>query len=236
MKSMTVEISEYEKNLNANLRFDVLLGYLSARMSSYCDAENESKYLIERDAWVCDFPTNALDPDVLPNLYVEYFLNAQKSTPSELDHSYFHQAARVYEAAARRARTRNDDSASWALLNEAQKCLHSFELVEVKLRGRGKQVEKSVRAAANGGIPGQRVRYMIVALMHQEQSKSRPLGFENVDEAVGLIDKEIRKYLKRTGLTISADDLAFTVKNWIKEHPAFRAELEPLFAEGEITD
>ncbi|MFZ2386926.1 MAG: hypothetical protein WAW69_03880 [Polaromonas sp.] len=228
------EITEFEKNLSYGLSFDVLIGHLSAQLAEYIDEKDLKTFCALWDAWVLDLPNDALDLDLLTDLQFKYV--TREETPSDIlpDYIYILKASCVYAVAAQRAHNRKDADAAWALLLKAKDFCHRFGAINEQLQGSKRKYEISIQAATNGGVPGQRVRYMIVVLLHQKQPQAYPMGFPEIGTAINSIHAEIASHVKRNRLKISCDDLAETVKGWLHEYPAFRNELEALFVDCEI--
>lgn len=231
---MMNEITELEKNLSYGLSFEVLIGQLSDQLADYIDEEDSKTFSALRDTWVLDMPEDALDLDLLVNVHFKYLRRTDPSVEIPSEYLYLFRASWVYAAAAQRAHNRKDIDLAWALLLKAKQEFYLFDVINQPLLANKLKFDKSMQAAANGGMTGQRVRYMVMVLLHQKQPDVHPMGFPDIETAIDSIHAEMAAYIKRTGLKITLDDLAQTVKGWLKEHPAFRQELEELFVNGEI--
>lgn len=230
------EITEFEKNLSYGLSFEVLIGHLCAQLAGYIDEKDSNTFCARWDAWILDMPNDALDLDFLTDVQFKYL--TREETPADIlsRYTYILHASCVYAVAAQRAHNRKDTDVAWAFLLKAKNFCYRFDTINEELLGGKLKSEKITQAATNGGIPGQRVRYMVMALLYQKQPEVHPMGFPDIETAIHSIHAEMVAYVKRTGLKISLDNLVQTVKGWIKEQPAFRCELEEFFVGGEIKD
>lgn len=228
------QVSEFEKSLSDGLSFHELSNRLSIQLDGYFD-ENDGKKLFDlREGLVLDLPDNALRLDWLRDIEFSYV--TRNETPAKVlpDYSYLVRASCVYMAAAQRAYNRKDTEAAWALLIQAKDSCHRFSVINDALLGSKLKYQANLQQVANGGIPGQRVRYTIIALLRQKLVVTLVPGFPDLETALESIHAEMASYIKRTGLKFSLDDLCEKVTDWLREQPAFREEMEEFFPTDQI--
>lgn len=236
------EISVFEKELNPGLSFEKHMERLTLQVAELVEGQEPSprapdaqKFLYHWDAWVLDLPQGMVDLDLLRNVEFKYFLRADPPEDDLPDYRYLLRACGIYAAAAQRAHNRADFSAAWNLLIEAKRLLSKFNAVQNDLYKLQQKVAKSARALSNGDVPGQRVRYHIIALLHRDRQRQKtPVKFKTVKLAIEKIDGDIACFIDDNNLKISHPNLVIKVKLWIRDHPAFRAEIAPFLTDGVI--
>jgi hypothetical protein len=234
LKLMMNEITELEKNLSYGLSFEALIGHLSAQLADYIDEDDSKTFSALTDTWVLDMPEDALDLELLTNVHFKYLRRTDPNVDIPSEYLYLFRASWVYAAAAQRAHNRKEIDLAWAFLLKAKQEFYLFDAINQPLLANKLKFDKSMQAAANGGMTGQRVRYRITMLLYKKFFDVYRFGFPDLETAIHSIHADMAEHIKRTGLKISLDDLVQTVKGWLKEHPAFRQELEELFVDDEI--
>jgi hypothetical protein len=229
------EISEYEKQLNPGLSFEKHIESLTFQLAERVDERDARKFFDYWEAWVLDLPQNVLDLDLLAEVQLKYFLGANARSADLPDYSYFLRSCAIYAAAAQRAHNRADSCAAWDLFITALAYLNKVKSIETELFILEQKTAKSARAVSNGDVPGQRVRYQIIALLHRDRENQKaPVLFKSVKLAIEKIDDDIARFIEANELQISHVKLVSKVKSWIRDHPAFRAEIAPFFTDGVI--
>ena len=227
------EISEFEKRLNPGKSFEEHIERLTCDLAERLYKQDTRKFLDQWDAWVLDLPQDLLDVDLLRKVEFKYFLRADVSADDLPDYRYIIQACGIYAAAAQRAHNRADSGVAWNLLTEANQLLSKVKSKQKDLFIQDQKAAKSVCSLANADSHGQRVRYQIIALLHRDHHENQ-VKFKSAKLAIERIDYGIGQFLIAKKLRISYVDLVPNVKNWIKDHPAFRAEMSPFFVAGVI--
>ena len=227
------EISEFEKRLNTGKSFEQHITILTADLAWHLYKQDTQKFFDQWNAWVQDLPQDLLDVDLLRKVEFKYFLRADVSADDLPDYRYIIQACGIYAAAAQRAHNRADSFAAWNLLTEANLILSKVNSNEKELAIQDQKAAKSVRSLVNADSHGQRVRYQIIALLHRDHHENQ-VRFKNVKSAINRIDDDIAHFIDNNHLQISYDNLVTTVNKWIRDHPAFRAEMSPFFVDGVI--
>ncbi|MCY1165209.1 hypothetical protein D9M73_51100 [compost metagenome] len=236
------EISVFEKQLNPGLSFDKHIERLTLQVAELVEGQEPSprapdaqKFLYHWDAWVLDLPQGMVDLDLLRNVEFKYFLRADPPADDVPDYRYLLRACGIYAAAAQRAHNRADSLAAWNLLIEAKRLLSKFNAVQNDLFKLKQKAARSARALSNGDVRGQRVRYKIIALLHRDRDRQKqPAKFKSVKLAIEKIDDDLANFIDDNKLQISHVNLVNKVKLWIRDHPAFRAEIAPFFTDGVI--
>ena len=227
------EISEFEKQLNPAKSFEQHITILTLDLAWHLYKQDTQKFFDQWNAWVQDLPQDVLNVDLLRKVEKKYFLRADVSPDDVPDYKYIIQACGIYAAAAQRAHNRTDSFAAWNLLTEANLILSKVNSNEKELAIQDQKAAKSVRSLVNADSHGQRVRYQIIALLHRDHHENQ-VKFKSVKLAIERIDFDIGQFLIAKKLRISYVDLVPNVKNWIKDHSAFRAEMSPFFVAGVI--
>lgn len=229
------EISEYEKQLNPGFRFETHIEHLTYQLAQGFNKQDPGRFLDQWNTWVLDLPQDVLDLDLVLIVWTKYLLGAKAPADGLPDYRYFILASGIYAAAAQRAHNRNDSSAAWDLLLRALRYLNKLEGIESELFWFEQKAGKSILAVSNGDVPGQRVRYQIIALLHRDRDRQKqPAKFKSVKAAIERIDDDIARFIETNELQISHVKLVSKVKLWIRDHPAFRAEIAPFFTDGVI--
>lgn len=230
------QISEFEKQLNPGLSFETHIERLTYQLAERFHEQSTRTFLDHWDAWVqLDLPQDVLNLDLLRDVEFKYFLRADVPAGDLPDHRYLLQACGIYAAAAQRAHNRDDSGVAWNLLIEAQRLFSRFDGIENDLYNLKQKAAKSARALSNGDVRGQRVRYQIIALLHRDRDRQKqPAKFKSVKLAINRIDDDIARFIDDNDLKISHPKLVEKVKLWIRDHPAFRAEITPFFVDGVI--
>lgn len=227
------EISEFEKQLNPGLSFEQHIERLTFQLAERVDDRDVGVFLDQWKAWVLDLPQDLLDLNLLRDVEFKYLRDADVPADDRPDFTYLVESCGIYAAAAQRAHNRNDPLTAWDLLIEARRLLNKVDGIDNDLFRLKQKVGKSARALANGDVPGQRVRYQIIMLLYRDHQK-RPSLFKSVKSAIEQIDDDIARFIDDNKLQISHVKLVTKVKLWIRDHPAFRAEIAPFFSEGVI--
>lgn len=227
------EISEFEKRLNPGTSFEQHITILTSNLAWHLYKQDTRKFFEQWDFWVQDLPQDVLNVALLRKVEMKYFLHADVSAEDVPDYQYIINACVIYAAAAQRAHNRADSFAAWNLLTEANLLLSKVNSNEKDMHIQEQEAAKSDRLLAIGDVPGQRVRYQIIVLLDREHQK-KPVKFKSVASAINLVDDDIARFIDNNNLQIAHHNLATKFKVWIRDHPAFRAEIAPFFADGVI--
>ena len=229
------EISEFEKQLNPGNSFEEQIGDLTFLMARWMGEKGNKNFYDDWDAWVRCLPKDLLDLNLLTDVEHKYQWSLNPRNDHLPNYHYLAKASVIFAAAAQRAHNRADSSAAWNLLIKTRQLWDKVEVIETVLYMLKEQAGKGARALANGDVPGQRVRYQIIMLLHRScVHQNSPVLFESVESAIDRIDSDIAKFIDKNKLQISWVNLVISVNKWIKDHPAFRAEMSPFFAIGVI--
>lgn len=227
------EISKFEKELNSGHSFEQHITILTLSLAWCLYKQDTRKFLDQWNAWVQELPQDLLDVDLLRKVEMKYFLRADVSSDDMPDYKYIIEACVIYAAAAQRAHNRADSCAAWNLLTEANCLLSKVNSKQKDLLIQEQETAKSARSLANADAQGQRVRYQIIVLLDRNHQK-KPVKLKNLELAINLIDDDIAHFIDNNNLQIAHHNLATKFKAWIRDHPAFRAEIAPFFADGVI--
>ncbi len=163
---------------------------------------------------------------------VELKYSERRDVPDELSYTYFLKVSYAYAIAAQRAHNNADFSGAWNMITEAAHWLHRHDF-EHDLDQSVKVIQKRIVAAENASVPRQRVQFQIIMLLDRVRQK-RPVVFQSIHAAIKEIDRDIALFLGKEKLQSSYQHLERNVRDWIRDHPAFRAEMAPFFTPGLI--
>ena len=227
------KVSKFEKQLNPDMSFEQHIEILTSDLAERLYKHDTPKFVDQWNAWVQDFPQDLLDVDLLSELQFKYFRRADVSADNLADYRYIIEACGIYAAAAQRAHNRADSGAAWNLLTKAIQILSRVNSKQKDVYIQDQKASKGARSIENAEAHGQRVRYLIIALLHRDHQKN-PVKFKSVKLAMDRIDDDIGRFLVEKKLRISYVELVPNVNKWIENHPAFRAEMSPFLVDGVI--
>ena len=229
------EISEFEKQLNPGKSFEVHIENLTSLLNRWYEERGDKTFRDEWDATVLDLPKDLLDLDLLARVEQKYHWRPNPRNDHLPNFDYLAASSVIFAAAAQRAHNRDDSFAAWNLLIKARQLWDKVDVIEKDLYMLKEQAKKSTRAVANGEVPGEKVRYQIIMLLHRHRVDRNPsVLFDSVKSAINQIDEDIAKFIEKNNLQISWFNLVTNVNKWIRDHPAFRAEMSPFFVAGVI--
>jgi hypothetical protein len=234
MKSLAHEMPEFEKGMARLLNVEDCIDGLFYDLNSCVVESDRASFRMVWDSWVQDMPKDGDDVGMLENIQ---FTCPIAKKPKAIYATYFKNFSHclMRAVAAQRAFDRSDTDTPWRFLVDARTSWavvysehERFDRDEdtVKI-----EIQKKVRAAANGGLRGERIRYKLVVLLH-EARRRQVTEFKDIASALKVIERGIADYLDENKFSSSYANLEPNMWKWLREQPAFRAELQPLFIAG----
>jgi len=228
MKPLGKEISDYEKGLSFGLSLEQSIDNIFYGLNDCVIDKDQKSFRSVWDSWVLNMPEEGQGTSLLTTISLKHPLPFESKG---IFQSYFEKFCEClrYGVAAQRAFDRKETDSASRLLEKAALHWSGLEIEHRYFEWENSRIEKGLRAASNGGVEGERIRYKIIALLQKANPETR---FKDIGSAFDVIDRDIADYLDENQFKSTYENLLPNLKKWGKEQPAFRAELKPFFVEG----
>lgn len=228
MKPLGKEISDFEKGLSFGLSLEQSIDNIFYGLNDCVIDKDQKPFRSIWDSWVQNMPGEGQGMGLLATINFKHPLPTESK---EVFPSYFEKFCEClrYGVAAQRAFDRKETDSAWVLLGRAAQNWNGLESEHEYLEWEKNKIKKGLRAASNGGVEGERIRYKFLGLLHKATSSVR---FKDIKSAFEAIDREIAVYMDENQFKSTYENLLPNIKKWGREQPAFRAELKQFFVKG----